>query len=158
MQYTYKDDGGKRVPGGHNGEAVSDPQDINRNENLARLVPKTKFEVAVYAQLDAQGRITAVNSSAFLPAPIPEGWVQIDEGAGDKYHHAQGNYFTAPLHDERGICRYKLLDGAAVERTQAELDADYTPPVPATDPVAELQAEVADLTLALADMIGGGAA
>ena len=117
-----------------------------------------QYTYTVYAQLDAQGRITAVNSSAFLPAPVPEGWVQIAEGAGDKYHHAQGNYFAAPLHDERGICRYKLIDGAAVERTQAEMDADYTPPVPAPDPVAELQAEVADLTLALADMIGGGAA
>ena len=34
------------MPGGHNGAAVSDPQDIKRNEDLARAVPKTTIEVA----------------------------------------------------------------------------------------------------------------
>ena len=34
------------MPGGRNGAAVSDPQDIKRNEDLARTVPKTTIEVA----------------------------------------------------------------------------------------------------------------
>ena len=29
--------------------------------------------------------------------------------------------------DERGIYRYKLVDGKPVKRTQDEMDADYTP-------------------------------
>ena len=130
-----------------------------------------QYTYTVYAQLDAQERITAVNSSAFLAAPVPEGWVQIDEGAGDKYHHAQGNYFAAPLYDERGVCRYAHVPDAADgaqkwrERTQAEMDADYTPPVPTPtlgERVAAVEAGQADqagtlndLVLYLAGEIGG---
>lgn len=82
----------------------------------------------VYVKVDTQNRITSVNSSAFLPDP--SGWVEIDSGYGDKYHHAQVNYFPLPIYDERGIMRYKLVDGAPVERTQEEMDADYVEPTP----------------------------
>ena len=80
----------------------------------------------VYVKVDESNRVTSINSSAFL-ADVT-GWTEIDSGYGDKYHHAQGNYFDKPLCDERGICRYKLVDGKPVERTQEEMDADYTPP------------------------------
>lgn len=80
----------------------------------------------VYVKADEKGRITAVNSSAFLTTT--DGWTAIDEGYGDKYHHAQGNYFPMPILDERGIWRYKLEDGKPVERTQEEMDADVVPP------------------------------
>lgn len=43
--------------------------------------------------------------------------------------HAQGNYLPGPVTDERGIPRYKLVDGEVVERTQEEMDADYVPPM-----------------------------
>lgn len=79
----------------------------------------------VYVKTDDANRITAVNSSTFLTDT--DGWTEIDSGYGDKYHHAQGNYFPQPLYDERGICRYKLVDGKPMERTQEEMDADYTP-------------------------------
>ena len=81
---------------------------------------------AVLVRTDEQNRIIAINSSAFVTDT--EGWVQIDEGDGDSYHHAQGNYLPLPLTDDRGVYRYKLADGHAVERTQAEMDGDYTPP------------------------------
>ena len=80
----------------------------------------------VYVKTDEFARITAINSSAFLPDT--EGWTMIDEGHGDRYVHAQGNYLDKPIMDERGIYRYKLVDGEAVERTAEEMDADYTPP------------------------------
>ena len=82
----------------------------------------------VYAQTDEAGRITAVNSSAF----VPEDWgTEIDSGCGDKYHHAQGNYFPRPIYTEDGIPRYKLVDGQAVERTEEEIAADRAAiPVP----------------------------
>lgn len=82
----------------------------------------------VYVRTDDAGRVTAINSDAFLLDT--DGWTKIDEGYGDRCHHAQGNYLPGPLWDDRGVCRYKLVDGKAVERTQAEMDADYTPPVP----------------------------
>ena len=86
----------------------------------------------VYVRVDETGRIVAINSDAFLPST--EGWVRIDEGYGDKYHHAQGNYLPAPLTDERGIRRYKLAGGKVVARTAEEMDADV--PEPATEPTA----------------------
>ena len=80
----------------------------------------------VYVKTNDAGYITTVNSSAFLPDTT--GWTEIDSGYGDKFHHAQGNYFDKPLYDERGIFRYKLVNGRPVERTQEEMDADYVPP------------------------------
>lgn len=82
----------------------------------------------VYIQIDDTSRIIAIISSAFLSDP--EGWTAIDEGAGDRYHHAQGNYLSKPLYEERGIPVYKYVDGEVVERTQEEIDADYHEPVP----------------------------
>lgn len=110
----------------------------------------------VYVRTDSNGCITSVNSSAFLPKTT--GWVEIDSGYGDKYHHAQGNYFSQPLYDERGICRYKLVDSKPVERTQEEMDADYVPPEvkPTTEQrVDALETTTDDIILMMADLIGG---
>ena len=95
----------------------------------------------VLARTDEQNRITEINSSAFVADA--NGWTKIDEGWGDKFHHAQGNYLPKPLMDERGVYRYKLEEGQTVERTQEEMDADYAArPVPATPKTnAELEAE-----------------
>lgn len=94
----------------------------------------------VYVKVDESNRVTSINSSAFL-ADVT-GWTEIDSGYGDKYHHAQGNYFDKPLYDERGICRYKLVNGRPVEHTQEEMDADYVPPeVKPTDAERILQLE-----------------
>ena len=79
----------------------------------------------VYVKVDESNRITAINSSEFLTDIT--GWTEIDSGYGDKYHHAQGNYFGKPLCDERGIFRYKLMNGVVTERTKEEMDADYVP-------------------------------
>lgn len=90
----------------------------------------------VYIRHEASGRIIDVNSDAFL-ADVT-GWEQIDEGTGDRYHHAQGNYFPKPLYDDRGIPRYSYVpDGSPKwrERTQEKMDADYVPPV--SQPSAE---------------------
>ena len=111
---------------------------------------------SVYVKTDENNRITAINSDAFLSSL--DGWVKIDEGNGDKFHHAQGNYFDKPLRDERGICRYKLVDGKPVERTQEEMDADYVPPEvkPTTEQrVDALEATTDDIILMMADLIGG---
>ena len=110
----------------------------------------------VYVKVDESNRVTSINSSAFL-ADIT-GWTEIDSGYGDKYHHAQGNYFDKPLCDERGICRYKLVNGRPVERTQEEMDADYTPMEikPTTEQrVDALETTTDDIILMMAELIGG---
>lgn len=73
----------------------------------------------VYVKHNDSGYITAVNSSAFLPDTT--GWVAIDSGYGDKFHHAQGNYFPEPIVTMSGAYRYKLVDGEAVECTAEEI-------------------------------------
>lgn len=109
----------------------------------------------VLVQTDDTGRVTAINSYAFVSG---DGWAQIDEGAGDRYHHAQNNYLQKPLMDERGVYRYKLVDGLVVQRTQAEMDADFDArPAPPTieERVNTLESANDDLILMMDDLIGG---
>lgn len=87
----------------------------------------------VLVQTDEAGRVTAINSDAFVSG---DGWTAIDEGEGDRYRHAQNNYLLKPLTDERGVYRYKLVDGLVAQRTQAEMDADFDA-LPAPEPTAE---------------------
>ena len=87
----------------------------------------------VLVQTDDAGRVTAINSDAFVSG---DGWTQIDEGEGDRYRHAQNNYLLKPLTDERGVYRYKLVDGLVAQRTQAEMDADFDA-LPTPEPTEE---------------------
>ena len=73
----------------------------------------------VYVLPNTRGYITSVNSSAFLRST--ENWVEIDSGYGDKYHHAQGNYFPEPIITEGGAFRYKLVDRTVVECSDEEI-------------------------------------
>lgn len=79
----------------------------------------------VYANVDSQWRVIGIESNHNFRDTA--GWVQIDEGDGDRYMHAQGNYLPKPLMDEQGRYRYKLVDGAVVERTPEELASDALP-------------------------------
>ena len=79
------------------------------------------MEYIVYAKTNSGGHITAVNSSEFLQDTT--GGVEIDRGYGDKYHHAQGNYFPHPILTDGGAYRYKLVDGEPVECTEEEIAA-----------------------------------
>ena len=102
----------------------------------------------VYVLPDASGRITRIDGGYTMPEDLT-GWVLIDEGTGDRYNLCQGNYLPGPLMDDRGIYRYKLADGKAVERTQEEMDADYVPPeVKPTDAerISQLESEKKLLT------------
>ena len=121
---------------------------------MGEIMQEQPYKVLV--RTDDVGRVTEINSSAFVQDE--DGWTEIDSGLGDRYHHAQGNYLPLPLMDERGIYRYKLVDGEAVERTQEEMDSDYTPPEqkPTTEQrVDALETTTDDIVLMLADMIGG---
>ena len=94
----------------------------------------------VYVQVNEGACVVAVDSSAFLTQT--EGWVEVDQGAGDRYHHAQGNYLPKPLYTKEGIPRYKLENGAVVERSQEELAADLAGLVEPVTPMEQLRADV----------------
>lgn len=73
----------------------------------------------VYVKTDDFRYIIAVNSSAFLPDTA--GWVEIDSGYGDKYHHSQGNYYEKTIITDGGAYRYKLVNGKTVECKPEEI-------------------------------------
>lgn len=103
----------------------------------------------VYVKTDPQNRITAVNSDAFLTSTAD--WTQIDEGEGDKFHHAQGNYFPKPLTTMQGIPQYKLVEGEIQERTAEEIQADIDAiPPPPPDPLQVTQKAATAMFRALA--------
>ena len=98
----------------------------------------------VYAKINSNGYITAVNSSAFLTDTA--GWTEIDSSYGDKYHHAQGNYFPQPILSDGGAYRYKLVDGKPVECTAEEIEAqeEALKPVQTRSPQDDTDAMLVD--------------
>lgn len=88
----------------------------------------------IYVRSDEVGRIVEINSSAFLADTA--GWTAIDEGYGDKYHHAQGNYFALPLYDEQWCANYKMENGIVLERTEEDKEIEMSnrsKPLPTDD-------------------------
>ena len=107
----------------------------------------------VYAHLDSAGNITAINSSAFLQDATD--WTLIDEGVGDRYHHAQGHYLPDGLHTSDGIPRYHWDGTQVIQRTEEEIEEDRAA-IPAP-PVSPTNAELMDAILELAELMMGGA-
>ena len=97
------------------------------------------IEYTVYAKTDDRNVIIAINSSAFLSDMT--NWTEIDEGEGDKYHHAQNNYLAAGLTDENGIFNYKLTDRKPKLRT-AEEKAPELERIAAVQEIAELKTKL----------------
>lgn len=81
----------------------------------------------VFIKTDHEGRITAIDGGYSMPIDLT-GWILIDAGDGDRYNLCQSHYLPDGLTDERGLYRYKYVDSQIVERTQAEIDADYVSP------------------------------
>ena len=82
-----------------------------------------EFKYKVYVKLDENNCIAVVESDLTLKDTT--GYVQIDEGTGDKYAHAQGNYFPRdkPLRDSQGRGNYKYVNNEVVELTNEEKES-----------------------------------
>lgn len=95
----------------------------------------------VYVKINESNSIIEINSSEFINDI--SGWIQIDEGVGDKYHHAQGNYFDMSLYDMEGCANYKLVDGKPELRTaeekQVEISNRPAPPPTEEDRIKALE-------------------
>ena len=106
--------------------------------------------IKVYVKVDSNNVITQVDSSIFLFNV--EGWIKIDEGQGDKYTHAQGNYFPKelPLRDEQFRYNYKLVDNKSVELTEEEKEKLF-PTKPTQKTELEILKETVD-ALVLANL------
>lgn len=91
-------------------ETESEVQDFEDNDAVVEDISKAVFvennhgtkvldeslkPIGVYAKYDENGNIIEVNSDIFIKNF--DGWTKIDEGYGDRYAHAQGQYFNEPL-------------------------------------------------------------
>lgn len=104
----------------------------------------------VYIKIDSENRITAVKSEIFISDTSD--WVEIDNGDGVRFVHAQGNYLPKPITDENSVYRYKFENGAICERSEEEMAADM--PVPEPEPPTN--AELAQAIAELAEVMFGG--
>lgn len=77
----------------------------------------------VYVLCDEAGRVLRLEGEYSLPNDLTN-WIKIDEGNGDRYALAQSHYLPHPLFTPDGLHRYKLVDGAVVERSEEELKAE----------------------------------
>lgn len=109
--------------------------------------PKSK----VYIQTDADGRILRCDGGYTTPSDLT-GWLEIDEGDGDRYNLCQSHYFDGGLYTMDGIHRYRWDGEKAVLRSEEELEADraeISKPEPTTleARVAALEADAAQAAL-----------
>lgn len=78
--------------------------DIECDEEIESQSPP----IGVYVKVNEDGFITEVNSDIFIADFT--GWQKIDEGYGDKFAHAQSQYFEDPLIDENGQYQIKYYE------------------------------------------------
>lgn len=88
---------------------------------------ETDFSSKVYVLTDERGVITRCEGGYTTPEDLT-GWTEIDHGFGDKYNLCQSHYFPGGIFGPYNTYRYKLVDGAPVERTDDEQKADYVEP------------------------------
>ena len=69
--------------------------------------------IKVYIKVNDKNEITEVGSSIFIKDLT--GWIEIDSGFGDKYAHAQSQYFDKPLINENGRYSFKYINRKVVE-------------------------------------------
>ena len=104
----------------------------------------------VYIKTDEHGRVTACDGG-YSTGNMGDmaGWTLLDEGEGDRYNLCQSNYFDN-LYTDEGVPRYKIVDGAAVLRSETEIEEDTAAlPPPAPPPLEQAQTEAAVYRAAL---------
>lgn len=108
----------------------------------------------VYVKLNDKNEIVNITSSAFLTDT--ESWIEIDSGIGDKFHHAQNNYFSKSLVNENGLYNFKLVDGQPVEQT-SEDKAPELARIDGRREIAELKTKLAETDYIAAKIAEGAA-
>ena len=73
--------------------------------------------IGVYIRIDQDNNIIEINSDIFIEDL--SGWIKIDEGFGDKYAHAQSQYFDESLINEDGQYTYMYSNGRVLKNLYA---------------------------------------
>lgn len=72
---------------------------MNFNIEEEKIEKKSNL-IGVYAKFDEEGYIIDINSDIFIENF--DNWIKIDEGYGDKYAHAQNQYFDKAIINDEG--------------------------------------------------------
>ena len=107
-------------------------------------------KIKVYVKIDENNVIKDINSSIFLSST--EGYICIDEGNGDKYSHAQGNYLSKTLTDSKGRYNYKYVENKVVELTEEEKESLYPKQEPQPTEAELLKQQLLETQAQLADL------
>lgn len=105
----------------------------------------------VYIKTDGQNHVASIDSDWNIRDI--ENWTYVDEGIGDKYHHAQGNYLEKPLFDMQGCHNYKYID-SVVQETTDEDKATELSSFPKPEPTDKER--IVELENVIAEMIKAG--
>lgn len=102
--------------------------------------------IKVYVKTNEENYITEINSEIFLVDT--EGYIEIDEGEGDKYAHAQGNYLDKPVCDEQGRYNYKYVDGEVIEITEEDKPViEVVPQITTEERISALEEVMLEMVL-----------
>ena len=96
-------------------------------------------KIKVYVKLDESKVVKEINSSIFLTDTTD--FVEIDEGYGDKYSHAQSQNLEKGLIDGKGRFNYKF-DKGLVELTEKEKEKLFPILPPQPSEIEMLQAKL----------------
>lgn len=69
--------------------------------------------IKVYIKVNSNNEIIDINSEIFIKDFTD--WIEIDSGNGDKYAHAQSQYFDKSLINESDKYNYKYENGIVKE-------------------------------------------
>ena len=109
--------------------------------------------IKVYIQTDINKTVTRIESE-ISPIDFTD-WIEIDEGNGYKYAHAQNNYLEKGLMDEKGRFNYKY-DTSFVELTEAEKEILFPPSPPQPTELDLMKQELVNVQEALDFIVMNG--
>lgn len=112
---------------------------MEENNTEIQEIEFSPIKVYVYVRLDENKVIKEINSSIFIQDLT--NWIKIDEGVGDKYSQAQGNYIEKGLTDEKGRYNYKY-DTKLVELTEEEKYILFPPQPPQYTEIETLKSDI----------------
>jgi hypothetical protein len=74
-------------------------------------------KIKVYIKINEENEVIEINSKIFIKDT--SNWIFIDEGEGDKYAHAQSQYFAKPLITDNGTYQYRYVNGQVRENNES---------------------------------------
>ena len=92
----------------------NEPPLFIEEEPVVEMPMEEEQPIKVYVKINTNNEIIAVGSSIFIDDTT--GWVEIDSGYGDKYTHAQSQYFDKSLMNDDGSYNYSYIGGRVIEK------------------------------------------